>query len=151
MNRPIKQTIDKNGGKVNLFRLESLSFSPVIPLMLRVHAEIVEKGSALPMIPFNNNSKIAWAERPDGTVIGGICYEYIPETKCGWLILSFTSPEERGKGINALIHEIYESECRRLGATYLSSFVDLNNESRLNSLKSVGMIPKMYKTFKQIA
>jgi hypothetical protein len=150
MNRPIKQTTDKSGEQVILFRSDSLSFTPVIPLMLRVYAEIVENGFAQPLITFSNSSKVVWAERKDGTVLGGICYEYKPEIKCGWLILSFTDKDHRGKGINALVHELYESESRRLGATHLSSFVNLDNESRLESLKSVGMIPQMYKTFKQI-
>jgi hypothetical protein len=147
----VKQTLDKTGETVLLMKSDSLSFTPVIPLMLRVYAEIVENGFAQPLITFSNSSKVVWAERKDGTVLGGICYEYRPEAKCGWLILSFTDKEHRGKGINGLVHEIYETDCRRLGATHLSSFVNLNNTSRLESLKSVGMIPQMYKTYKQIA
>jgi hypothetical protein len=146
----VKQTTDKSGEVLLLMKSDSLAHTPVIPLMLRVYAEIVEKGFAQPIITFNNSSRVAWAERKDGTVLGGICYEYKPEVKCGWLILSFTAEVERGKGINALVHEVYESDCRRLGATHLSSFVNLNNQSRLESLKSVGMIPQMYKTFKSL-
>lgn len=147
---PVKQTVDRNKEKVILYSSDSLSFTPVIPLMLRVYAEIVEKDFAQPIITFNNSSKVVWAEREDKKVIGGICYEYRPESRCGWLILSFTDPDERGKGINALVHELYESSCRRLGATHLASFVNLNNKSRLESLKSVGLVPQMYKTYKKL-
>ncbi len=147
---PIKETVDKNNEKVILYSSDSLSFTPVIPLMLRVYAEIVEKKFSLPIITFNNSSKVVWAERENKKVVGGICYEYRPEVKCGWLILSFTDLDERGKGINALVHELYESNCKKFGATHLSSYVHLNNKSRLESLKSVGLIPYMYKTYKKL-
>ena len=147
---PVKQTFDKTKEKVFLYSSDSLSFTPVLPLMLRVYAEIVEKDFAQPLITFSNSSKVVWAERENKKVIGGICYEYRPESRCGSLILSFTDPDERGKGINGLVHEIYESSCRRMGATHLASFVNLNNESRLESLKSVGLVPQMYKTYKKL-
>jgi len=147
---PVKQTFDKTKEKVFLYSSDSLSFTPVLPLMLRVYAEIVEKDFAQPLITFSNSSKVVWAERENKKVIGGIYYEYRPESRCGWLILSFTDPDERGKGINGLVHEIYESSCRRMGATHLASFVNLNNESRLESLKSVGLVPQMYKTYKKL-
>lgn len=147
---PIKETVDKNNEKVILYSSHSLSFTPVIPLMLRVYAETVEKKFSLPGITFDNSSKVVWAERENKKVIGGICYEYREEIKCGWLLLSFTDPAERGKGINALVHELYESDCKKLGATHLSSCVHLHNKSRLESLKSVGLIPYMYLTYKKL-
>lgn len=147
---PIKESADRNNERVILYSSDNLSFTPVIPLMLRVHAEIVEKKFSLPLITFNNSSRVVWAERENKKVIGGICYEYRPEARCGWLILSFTDPDERGKGINALVHELFESNCKKLGATHLSSYVHLNNKSRLESLKSVGLIPHMYRTYKKL-
>lgn len=146
----IKKITDKTGELVLIMKSDVLVNTPVIPLMLRVHAEIVEKGLAQSMIPFSNTSRIVWAERKDGNVIGGICYEYKPEIKCGWLILSFTSESERGKGINSLIHPIYERECKRLGATHLASLVSIENTSRLRSLNNVGLVPTMYRTHKNI-
>lgn len=146
----IEEVVDKTGEKVIIYNSDTLVSCPALPLMLKVYSELMDHNMASQSITFNNSSRIVWAERKDGTVVGGICYEYKSESRCGWLILSFTKPEERGKGINALVHKIYENDCKKLGATHLSSFVNLNNKSRLESLKSVGMIPQMYKTYKKL-
>jgi hypothetical protein len=148
--KKLKTTLDKTSQPVELWTSESLAGSPAVPLFLKVYAEIIESGFAIPHFLFNNNDKIVWAQRLDGTVIGGISYEYQAGRRSGFLILSFTDPKERGKGINELCHIEYENHCKSLGATCLESLVHVENKSRIASAKKVGMLPKYYRMYKSI-
>lgn len=146
----IKSITDKSGEVLDLWHSESLAFTPALPLFLKVYAEIIEKELSLPVMAFKNNNRVVWAENKDKVVVGGICYEFIPESKTGWLVLSFTHPLHRGKGINELCHELYEKDCISLGANNLGSMVDVQNESRIRSAEKVGMFPKFYRMYKKL-
>ena len=148
--KKIKTAVDSTGEELELWHSESLAFTPALAPFLRVYAEIIEKNLTLPTMAFKNSNRVTWAENKDGRVVGGICYELIPETATGWLVLSFTDPEFRGRGINELCHEIYEKDCVALGATNLGSVVSVNNESRIKSAAKVGMIPTFYRMYKNL-
>jgi len=148
--KKIKDTVDNQGNVVELWYSESISYTPVLPLFLKTYAELIENNLTLPVFGFKNTNTVTWAQDSQGNVLGGICYEYVPETKIGWLVLSFTAPEFRGRGINQLCHEIYEKDCKNHGATSLGSMVSTNNESRLKSAKKVGMLPTFYRLHKKI-
>ena len=68
----------------------------------------------------------------------------------GWLVLSFTEPEFRGRGLNQICHQYYEEDCKKLGAVMLSSLVAVDNKSRIKSAAKVGMYPKFYRMHKDI-
>ena len=146
----VKTTVDKNNEKLTIFQSDTLSHTPVIPLMLTTYADLLTNGWVNSVVPFSNNNRVAWAQRDDGTVAGGICYEYRPDERCGWIILSFTAPTERCKGINSIVTEIVEADCKNLGAAYLSSYVNINNTPMLESLKATGRRLVAYKTSKRL-
>ncbi len=141
---------DKNGDELILFYSDSISNTPVVALFLKVYAEIIEKGWCNPTIPFANSNKVVWAERADGSIAGGVCFEITPHNQTGWIILSFTAPEERGKGINAICHTAFEKASKKLGATQISSLVHMDNASRLRSSEKVGFKPQYYRMHKPL-
>lgn len=150
MIRKIKDTVDRAGNTLAVFHSDTLANTPAVGLFLKVYAEIVEKGWANPMIPFRNDNRVTWCERPDGRIAGGICYEYYPVSLTGWIHLSFTNPEDRGLGINAICHAVFEEDCKRLGATQLASHVHVDNASRLRSTEKVGLVPQFIRTVKKL-
>lgn len=146
----VKDTLDKNGEHVEIWHNASIAGTPALSLFLKVYAEIVDNGFAIPVFLFNNEDRVVWAQRPDGKILGGISYEYQKEKRSGWLVLSFTDPAERGKGINQLCHDAYEDDCKKLGATCLESMVHVDNTQRIKSAAKVGMVPKYYRMYKQL-
>jgi hypothetical protein len=148
--RKIKTVTDKSGEALELWHSDSIAFTPALAPFLKVYAEIIEKSFTLPVMAFKNSNRVVWAEDKDKVVVGGICYEYLAESKTGWLVLSFTDPMYRGRGINSLCHEIYEKDCIALGANNLSSVVDIDNESRIKSAAKVGMVPRFYRMYKKL-
>jgi hypothetical protein len=141
---------DKNGDELALHYSESIANTPTVALFLKVYGEIVEKGWSNPTIPFTNKNSVVWVERPDASVAGGICFEYVPSTSLGWIVLSFTAPEERGKGINSILHPQFERIVKRMGATQIASLVHIDNESRLRSSTKVGLEPQYYRMYKKL-
>ncbi len=150
MYRKVGDVVDKLGGSLTLYSSDSIANTPVVSLFLKVYAEIIDKGFANPNIPFNNKCRVVWVERPDGKVAGGICFQHDQEAKLSWIILSFTSPDERGKGINGICHDQVEKVSKFIGATQLCSLVHIQNESRLKSAKKVGFEPQYYRMFKKL-
>jgi RimJ/RimL family protein N-acetyltransferase len=144
------ETVDKTGEAVEIWYANKIGGTPALPLFLRVYAEIVEKGFATSLFMFSDNDQVVWAQRPNGKVIGGISFEYQPEKRCGFLVLSFTDPNERGKGINELCHSAYESQSKEHGAVFLQSIVHVDNTSRIKSAAKVGMMPKYLQMYKKI-
>ena len=150
MKKKVKTLPDKNGNMLDFYQSDSIAFTPALSLFLKVYAEIIDKGFGLPRIDFNNDTRVVWAQYLDGKVAAGIAYEYQADKRCGWVVLSFTNPDDRGKGIHKMLHPLYEEDSRSLGATHLSSYVNVNNTVRLATLKSVGFQPIVYKTFKSL-
>jgi GNAT superfamily N-acetyltransferase len=128
---------------------DKLAFSPALPLVLTTYAELIQQNLVVPQLPFNNESKIVWAEI-SGVVVGGIVWEYKPELNCAWIILSFTHKDHRRKGINKLCYSKLEELGKHLGATHLSSMVSIKNKERVDSMNAVGMQVVAYKTYKRI-
>jgi RimJ/RimL family protein N-acetyltransferase len=148
--KKLYDTVDKLGETVEIWYETTIVRSPVVPLFLRVYAEIVEKGFAISTFMFSNDDQIVWAQRPNGKVIGGISFEYQADKRCGFLVLSFTDPTERGKGINELCHTAYERQSKEQGAVCLQSMVHVDNLSRIKSAAKVGMTPRYLRMYKKI-
>lgn len=147
-----------NNLPVEIFISKTLTFTPVIGLILRTYAELLDKKFTIPNVKYlyfdkkkHKKTKVIWAQLDDGTPLGGIYYRIDKSAGMAWIILSFTSPEFRGQGVNALCHHYLEQDCLAQGIERISSSVHLKNEARLNSAKKVGMYPIFYTMYKKIA
>jgi hypothetical protein len=148
--KKIKTRLDKNGNNVEIWWAGNISFTPVVPLFLRVQAELIENKLGLPVFVFKNTNSVVWAQDLDGKVLGGICYEYQIPTRTGHIILNFTDPDHRGQGINAMCHPCFEEDVRRQGATSLASVVNVLNESGIRASTKAGMMPASYRMHKSL-
>lgn len=148
--RKIKDTKDTTGEHVEIWFNASIGGTPVVALFLETYVESIKAGLAYPGFLFNNNDRVIWAQRSDGTILGGISYEYQEHKKSGWTVWSFTAPEERGKGIYQLVHNEFEEDCRKLGATCIESMTHKDNKNRLAAAAKVGMYPKYIRLYKDL-
>lgn len=148
--KKISDQQDGQGNPIEVWHSDTLQYTPVLPTFLRVWAELIEKGWALATFSFKITNKVVWVQDAAGNVQGGIAYEYYPDQKMGWIVLSFTDPGFRGRGLNQICHEYFEADCKRLGAVMVSSLVAADNQSRVRSAAKVGMLPKFYRMHKDI-
>jgi hypothetical protein len=146
----LSNSVDQSGNPIEIWHSTDLQHTPCIPLVLRVYAELIDQKWTPSVLIFKPTSRVIWVQNSDAKVMAGIVYEYQPEFQNGHLILSFTDPDHRGQGLNKICHLGYEADCKKLGAINLSSFVHVDNISRLRSAEKVGMLPKFYKMHKEI-
>jgi hypothetical protein len=146
----LSTSVDKLGNPIEIWLSTTVQHTPCISLILQVYNELLEKNWVLPVIPFRPSNQVVWIQDTNSKVLAGIIYEYQPEFLNGYLVLSFTDPDYRGRGLNEICHSCYEINCKKLGAVTLSSFVHLDNIDRIRSAEKVGMLPKFYKMHKDI-
>ena len=140
---------DDSGEMIDIWQSQSLSLCPAMSLFLKVYAEIIDKGYANPVVNWNNKNRVVWAEK-QSSIIGGIAYDYMADQRCGWIVLSFTMPTERGRGINQILHNHMEKDLLDLGADSIASLVHVDNLSRQKSAAKVGMQPQYIRTVKAL-
>lgn len=146
----IGTTKDKNGDDLIIFASMTLANTPCVALFFKVYSEILENGWANPTVPFNNDSRVIWLERPNGKIVGGVCYEYTKHNQMSWIVLTFTDPDERGKGINTICQKELEKISKKLGAVQICSLIHVDNRAAMASAEKVGRKPQFYRMLKRI-
>ena len=141
---------DKLGNPIEIWQSDGMQYTPVLPTFLRCHAEIIEKNFSLETFKFKLSNKVVWIQDRAGNVMAGISYEFFQDNKVGWIVLSFTEPKYRGRGLNQICHNYFESECKKAGMVYISSQVSIDNQSRIKSAAKVGLVPKWYRMYKPL-
>jgi GNAT superfamily N-acetyltransferase len=139
-----------NGEPLDVYFNESLLNCPALPLILDTYSELLKKDWSTFSLSFRNSSMVVWVENQQNTILGGICFDYVEERKEGWINLSFTDPNFRGRGINQLCHRYFENLCKKRGAHSIGSIVALDNTDRLKSALKVGFMPKYYRMNKNL-
>lgn len=147
--KKIKSIIEPSGDQIDIYWQDNLVNCPALSLFLKVYAETIEKGFSNPVMTWSNKNRIAWAQRGE-KIVGGIAYEYAADSKMGWIILSFTIEDERGKGINGYLYPVIEEDVKKLGGERMSSLCHVDNTSMHKAYERRGMKPQFYRMNKMI-
>jgi GNAT superfamily N-acetyltransferase len=149
-HKKVGQETDSLGNVLDIWFSDMIANTPALPPFLRQYAEIIERGFATPYVTWGEFNKlhIVYALNDKGVVVGGIAFEYRPVAKEGWLVLSFTEQEFRGRGVNGLLHPYFEEVTARRGGIRIGSFVHINNISRQKSAEKVDFYPEYYRMAK---
>lgn len=123
----------------------------VMSLFLRCNAELMDTALSNGRMPADiNNLEVFYIKNSQDQAVAGIAYEYRANYREGWIHLSFTAPEFRGQGFNGMLHTYFENKIKAVGGRSISSYVNLDNASRLASAKKAGFEPLFYKMFKEL-
>jgi GNAT superfamily N-acetyltransferase len=140
---------DATGRELKISFTDVIAGSNAMTLFLKTYAEIIETGFAAPMVVWAdvNKSHCVYATDSNNCVVGGIVFEYRPFARGGWITLSFTHPNERGKRINQLLHKYVVKFVKMRGGNHIASHVHVDNASRLKSSERVGLKPQFYRMY----
>jgi GNAT superfamily N-acetyltransferase len=152
MDKKIIDDVDSQGNTLEIWHTEQLANSRPFSLFLRIYAEIADSGFGSQYVSWTdaNKSNVVYCTNDKGSVMGGIAFEYRPMMKEGWIILSFTDPKYRGRGINQLMHKHFEQIIKDKGGNKIASHVNVNNVSRIKAAQKVGFVPQYYRMNKFI-
>jgi GNAT superfamily N-acetyltransferase len=136
---------DKLGNNVDIYRIDNINMSPLIPFYLRHMSELIENGFSYPTIEWDKIEEhygAIYAEQ-DGKIIGHIVFsrEHVNKEGYLWIALSAVEHDSRGKGIYTMLHPYFETHAKELGCWAIASYVHKNNAIRLASAAKVGMAP----------
>lgn len=140
----LKSAVDKKAELLDIYWMDNLIMCPALSMLLKVYAEMIDRGHSNPFFTWSNKNRVVWAQKGN-QIVGGICYEYDAGGRIGWIVLSFTDPEFRGRGINELLHYAMEDDVKRLGGDRICSLVHIDNISRQKSAEKVGLRPQFYR------
>jgi hypothetical protein len=148
--KKLYDTVDGAGAPCSLYWSDMISCDErVMGLFLRTYGELLEKGHGNPTVTWTNKNRVVWAER-DGKVLAGIVYDYWADTLQGWIVLSFTAPEERGKHLQTIVQNAVEADLKASGANKLCSIVHHTNIARLKAAERGGMQIQYHRMFKDL-
>jgi RimJ/RimL family protein N-acetyltransferase len=152
IDKKIADDVDSQGNALEIWHAEQLAGSRPFSLFLRTYAEISDSGFGSQYVSWADSNKcnVVYCVNDAGEILGGIAFEYRQLMKEGWIILSFTSPAHRGKGINQLMHKHFESLVKNKGCNKIASHVSVKNIPRLKAAQKVGFVPQYYRMNKFI-
>lgn len=147
----IADEVDKLGKPIKIFYSDKLAFTPSYKLVLSTHLELVEKGLSPQMFDqLNDFTNVVWAEDSHANVLGGIAFTLRTELNLGYIVLSFTDPKFRRRGINLICRIHVEQIVKEHGFFGITSFVHLDNKELLLSAEKNNFKPYGYYMFKKL-
>jgi GNAT superfamily N-acetyltransferase len=152
VHKKVGQETDAQGNVLDIWFSDLIASTPAMAPFLRQYAALIEQGFASPYVAWGEVNKlhIVYATNSEDLVVGGIAFEYRPIAKEGWLTLSFTEPEFRGRRINGLLHEYFEEIVARRGGKQIASFVHIDNTSRMKAAERVNFVPQYHRMVKSV-
>jgi len=147
----IKTATDKNGivREVRYCDIVPLAPPKLVSFFYKHMAELIDNGFSGSVVHFHNKCKAVYIE-DNGNVVGLIMFEYLPDNRRTFIVLSAVAHEYRGCGIYSILHEQFEVVSKKLGATEISSFIHVDNTHRLKTAEAHGFLPKWYRMSKFI-
>jgi GNAT superfamily N-acetyltransferase len=148
----VGKEIDAQGNELTIWFCDIIAQTPALAPFLRSYAELIDQGYASPYVAWGEVNKlhVVYALNAQEQFVGGIAFEYRQVAREGWLTLSFTEKEFRGRRINQVLHQYFEEIIRRRGGSRIASFIHKDNASRLKSAERVDFVPQYYRMVKPV-
>jgi ribosomal protein S18 acetylase RimI-like enzyme len=142
---------DKTGATVEIKFCNQTSIGPE-ELMLFFYksiTDLIDNGHSSSWPSYNSKSMAVFVE-VDNKIVGHIMFNYMAEQRYTYIVLSAVDKNYRNRGLYKLMHYEFEKMSKKLGAIQITSFVHVDNATRLITAKSVGLKPQFYKMVKDI-
>ena len=122
-------------------------------IFLKTFVELMEKGwtpLSLDWCSTVAGCKIFYCKNKNGQVVSGIVCFYIESARQGWVLLSFTDPLWRKKGLNKILFPYVEKYMKNRGAKSIAVSVHKENMPRLIASQKNGLEIKYVSLIKDI-
>ena len=122
-------------------------------LFLKTFVELMEKGwtpLSLDWCSAVDKCKVFYCETKEKQVISAIVCFYTENNRQGWVLLSFTDPLWRKKGLNKILFPYVERYMKSKGAKSISGNAHVGNTPRIKASRENGMELCYVKMIKEI-
>jgi len=138
---------DINGETLEIYFSKELKGTPAMAELLKANAELLEnKHSGTNAVVVHNDDRVVWAQTLDGNIRSSVAYattkdpdNTIPGDSVT-LVLTYTDPKFRGKGLRSLLQPYVEQAILNEGCNLILSYVHVNNGSPNAVVQNQGFV-----------
>ena len=142
--------MDTKGEPVEIYSVEMIGNSILLPSFLRNFAELMENGHTPNFLAATNRHKAIYAII-DGNIAGYMVYEFIDDLlKTTWITFSCVEKNFRQRGLYKILYRNLEGKVRTAGSKKITSYVHVTNLPMIASSKAAGAKPVFYKMEKDL-
>lgn len=138
---------DNTGSAYRLFYASEVAETPALPIVFEGWTELLKKNLTFQRVHFGNKDSVIWIEDADHNIVSLVLFTVRKDTNDCWVLLTYTLPEHRGKGLNPKMLDSLKQVLKNIpGIKTISSNVFIENESALAAIKKTGRKIVAYRT-----
>lgn len=148
---------DINGETLEIYFSKELKGTLAMIELLKANVELLEnKHSGHASIAIQNDDRVVWAQTLDGKIRSTVAYattknsdSNIPDGSVT-LVLTYTDPKFRGKGLRSLLQPYVEQAILNEGCNLILSYVHVNNASPNAVVQNQGFVKHLMVYYKKL-
>jgi RimJ/RimL family protein N-acetyltransferase len=124
-----KEITDKAGRQIKIFNSTKMSFSPAFTYMIRLYADIVDKGWTSPEIWWDEKQLGIIYAQDNNKIVG--CISYCLDDPNGddpYIVVGGTSNDYQSNGIYKAMHTVLEEYVKASGKQIITTKVHVKNK-----------------------
>lgn len=147
----IGSIVDNTNTSYNMYYAKEVANTPALAYVFEAWAELIKNNMAFPRVQFGNKDSVVWIENDAGEIVALILYAIRKEEEDCWILLTYTVPSYRGRGINPkLLGTIKEIAKTAFEIKTISSTIFATNTSALKAIEKTGRKIIAYRTILDI-
>jgi GNAT superfamily N-acetyltransferase len=146
-----------NGETLEIYFSKELKGTPAMEELLKGNVEIiVNKHMTTNRVVVNDDDRVVWAQTLDGKIRSSVAYattkdpENLLPSNSVTLMLTYTDPEFRGKGLRSLLQPYVERAILDEGRDLILSYIHVNNTSPNVVVQNQGFVKYLTLYYKKL-
>jgi RimJ/RimL family protein N-acetyltransferase len=145
--KEIGSIVDNTNTSYRMFYANEVANTPALAYVFEGWAELLKNNMAFPRVHFGNKDSVVWIENDAGQIVALILYAIRKDEDDCWILLTYTIPSHRGKGINPKLLDIVKEIAKtKFEIKTISSNIFAANTSALKAIEKTGRKIIAYRT-----
>jgi RimJ/RimL family protein N-acetyltransferase len=145
--KEIGSIVDNTNTSYRMFYANEVANTPALAVVFEGWAELLKNNLTFPRVHFGNKDSVVWIENDAGEIVALILYAIRKDDDDCWILLTYTIPSHRGRGINPKLLDIVKEIAKtKFEIKTISSNIFATNTSALKAIEKTGRKIIAYRT-----
>jgi RimJ/RimL family protein N-acetyltransferase len=145
--KKIGSIVDNTNTSYSMYYANEVANTPALAYVFEGWTELLKNNMAFPRVHFGNKDSVVWIENDAGEIVALILYAIRKDEDDCWILLTYTVPSYRGRGINPkLLDVVKEIAKTKFEIKTISSNIFATNTSALKAIEKTGRKIIAYRT-----
>ena len=104
--KKIGSIVDNTNTSYSMYYANEVANTPALAFVFEGWAELLKNNMAFPRVHFGNKDSVVWIENDAGEIVALILYAIRKDEDDCWILLTYTVPSYRGRGINPKLLDV---------------------------------------------